>query len=129
MPAEELMKHWPAFCEQVTQDRPNLGSFLSLAELVSCSQSAVDLRFSSKGVFPYKEITKKSNRDEVTRRLHKFCGAEVELRITLEKKKPDEKGVENYIKPTGTKTNINEEIENEPIIQTLMDVFDGELLG
>ncbi|MFP4165134.1 MAG: hypothetical protein ACLFQB_13820 [Chitinispirillaceae bacterium] len=123
------MKYWPAFLEKVTRDRPNLGSFLSIAELVSCSSSVVDIRFPSNGGFPYKEITKKNNRDEITERLHKFCGAEVELRITLEKKKEDEKPVQNYIKPSATKTNINEEIENEPIIQTLMDVFDGELLG
>ncbi len=129
VPASELEKHWPAFVDAVSHDRPNLGAFLAFGQLVSCSESAVDIKFPANSAFPFMEVTKKGNRDEITRMLHRFCQASVELRITIEERASEERVDQNYIKQKSNATNINDEIEKEPIIQALMDIFDGEILG
>ncbi len=126
----DLDEHWPAFIEYLTHDRPNLGAFLSQASLLGVNDSAVDIQFGGESGFQYREVTRKQNRDTISDLLHKFVGTPVQLRITLGKR--PENPISTFQPEPAPKTKtttINEEIEKEPIIQTLLDIVDGQILS
>jgi hypothetical protein len=111
------------------KDHPNLGSFLSCASIGSVSPQFLELKFSTTYRFQYLEVTRKNNRSEITRLLTEFFGTAVELNIVIDTNASDT-GEENYIKQIGdVPTTINDQIEKEPIIQTILEIFDGEILN
>ena len=72
-------------------------------------------------------MLKKKNRDEIQAKLNEFGRAPVELHITLEQAgdPPQAKGPAVQVK---TPMSINNEINNEPIIKSVLDIFDGSVL-
>ena len=120
-------KRWGAFLETFMHDRPNMGAFLSLATVIGSTESSIDLSYGPHLKFQFGEISKKASRDEIGKMLNTFMGRTVTLGITLEAGKP-EKEVPNYISSVPHALAIESEIEHEPIIQAVLDIFDGEIL-
>ncbi|MBN1761435.1 MAG: DNA polymerase III subunit gamma/tau [Chitinispirillaceae bacterium] len=124
----DIQQLWPLFLETMLRDRPKLGSFLSLATVAGHSSRTIDLRFAQAFNFQFQEVNKKSNREEITNILHTLTGNSFEIRMTLETESTGEPQ-QNYFKPAGiVPVSINDEIEQEPIIQTVLDMFDGEVI-
>jgi DNA polymerase III subunit gamma/tau len=123
----DVKKQWPAFLELLLRDRPNLGTFLSCAAIVGSSESSIDLCYSSKLKFQFGEMTKKQNRDEVIRMLTLFMDRPIEVHITLAVEKADDRG-QNYIQCAPSVPLLDNEIEREPVIQSVLDIFDGEII-
>jgi DNA polymerase III subunit gamma/tau len=129
-PAEgdNIKSKWPAFIETIMRDRPNIGTFLSLATVAGSSESTIDLTYPHALKFQFGEMTKKPNRDEIVRLLKAFAGRQIEVRITLDAAGAENAG-QNYIKHQGfAAAPIESEIEREPIIQSVIELFDGEVL-
>lgn len=126
---ENLKNQWTDFLELLLKERPNLGSFLSLASIGSISADIVELKLSSDYRFQYMELTKKNNQSEIARLLAQFVGNPVELKITLDANAAKVEDT-NYIKQIGNIPNsIDDQIEKEPIIQAILEIFDGEILS
>ena len=126
--AADVKVQWPSFIESIMRDRPNIGTFLSLATVAASSDSSIDLTYSQGLKFQFGEMTKKNNRDEIVRTLNVFLGRPVDVRITLDAAKPGSEG-QNYINQTGfSPVAIDNDIEREPIIQSVLELFDGEML-
>jgi DNA polymerase-3 subunit gamma/tau len=126
--APDIQKLWPAFLEALLRDRPRLGSFLSLASVAGCTAHTIDVRFAPSFNFQFMEVNKKQHREEITEILRTLTGNSFEIRITLEMEESTEGVQQNYFKPAGMPVSINDEIEHEPIIQTVLDMFKGTLL-
>ena len=110
----------------IIKDRPHLGSFISIAHLSGCTENSVELKFANSQRFQYNEVTKKQNLDEIQRLFREFAGFPVELKFSLDMKA--EEVEQNYINQNPKRSTINDEIENEPIIQSIIEIFDGEVL-
>jgi DNA polymerase-3 subunit gamma/tau len=124
----DIQNVWHLFVETMLRDRPKLGSFLSLASVASCSSHAIDLRFAPTFNFQFQELNRKHNREEITKILQAVAGRKFELRMTLEAENSPQ-DTRNYITQTGTVLlTINDEIEHEPIIRTVLEMFDGEVV-
>lgn len=121
---------WPSFLESLMDERPNLATFLSVAYVASVTDNSVDIRFSGRYGFQFAEITRKSNRDIIEKMLATFTGKKMDLHITREREKKEE--TEQAESPTPQKSSytpsLRDDMENEPIIKTVIDVFDGEIL-
>lgn len=127
-PPPDIQTVWHSFVETLLRDRPKLGSFLSLASVASCSSHTIDLRFAPTLSFQFQELNRKHNRDEITRILQSVTGRKFELRMTLESEHA-RKDDPNYITQTeAVPLTINDEIEHEPIIRTVLEMFDGEVV-
>ncbi len=125
----DIKTFWPAFLDHLIHERPNMGSFLALACAFPAGEDAIDLKFSSAYRFQYLEVVKKQNKDEIEQHLKNFAGRELLLNITIENK-PIEKHEQNFIKAIGNVTlTIDDEIEREPVIKAILDIFDGEVLN
>jgi DNA polymerase III subunit gamma/tau len=119
---------WPSFIESIMRDRPNIGTFLSLAAIAGSSDSSIDLTYQQSLKFQFGEMTKKINRDEISRLLKLFIGRPIDVHITLDTAKTEGEA-RNYINHTGpAPLVIDNEIEREPIIQSVLELFDGEIL-
>jgi DNA polymerase-3 subunit gamma/tau len=119
---------WPSFIAHLVEMRPNLGSFLSLAYIESTTAHSIDLRFPQEFRFQFNEIIKRQNRNEILRIFKEFTGTSADVHITIETKKNSAKNA-NYVHVVGdVPRSIEDEIEAEPVIKTLLEAFDGEIL-
>ena len=123
----DVKKQWSAFLELLMRDRPTIGTFLSLATIVGSSESSIDLSYPPKLKFQFGEMTKKQNRDEIIKMLTAFMNRPIEVHITLSAEKAEELG-QNHVHPSPLAPNLDNEIEREPIIKAVLDLFDGEII-
>ncbi|MBD3319947.1 MAG: DNA polymerase III subunit gamma/tau [Chitinivibrionales bacterium] len=123
-----LKELWPKFLDSLMQDRPNLCSFLSFATIVSATGSSLDLRFPYENQFQFNDVIRKERREEIEKKLENFAGAHIDLHITLEPENPSQKPGNFHHAFTAASPSLDDEIEREPIIKTVMELFDGELL-
>jgi DNA polymerase-3 subunit gamma/tau len=123
----DIKKQWPAFLELLMRDWPNLGTFLSLATIVGSSESSIDLSYSPKLKFQFGEMTKKQNREEIIRMLAVFMNRPIEVHIALSAEKAEEHG-QNAVQPAPLAPVLDNEIEREPVIQAVLELFDGEII-
>lgn len=126
---KSIEKLWPELMDLLSKERPSLSAFLSQAKVLSGSSSSVDLKFPSGCGFPYREVTKRQNHEDIKRLLSQFVGIAVEINITLDTS-VQENGEQNYFNnQPGAPSNINDEIEREPIIKSILEIFDGEIVS
>lgn len=128
--SKDLNSLWSSFIEKLTEDRPVLGSFISMANLAEVTENSVDVRFKNSFTFQYAQITKVSNREVINKKLSAFAGRNIELHITIEKKKVEEKRekVESVSQPRVQHLSFEDDMENEPILKNIIKIFDGEVL-
>jgi DNA polymerase-3 subunit gamma/tau len=126
----DFLKKWPEFLEILLEDMPTIGSFLSMAHIAATTEDSIDLRFKKEFGFQFSEVTKKNNRVSIDKKLSSFIGRPVTLHITIEKK--SSKTRDNTKKVTNDKTHyqpsLEDDMENEPIIKTVIDIFNGDVL-
>lgn len=110
------------------KEHPKLGSFLSLASIGSVSSDVIELKFCANYRFQYMEVSKRQNRNEILRLLQQFTGNQLDLQITLDVNAAKQENT-NYIKQIANiPPSIDDQIEKEPIIKTILEIFDGEIL-
>lgn len=126
----DLAAKWPEFIESLIDERPNIGTFLSLAHIVESTEDSIDLRFGNQFQFQFSEVTKKNNRDIIQKKLDNYTGRHIDLHIVIEKKGKEKK--EEKKQPVKAKSHIHpsleEDMANEPIIQEVINIFDGQVL-
>ncbi len=128
VPVEEIRDRWTEFLELFLKVHPNLASFLSMASIGSISSDIIELNFCADYRFQYMEVSKRQNRNEIIRLLQQFTGHKMDLEITFDVNAAKQENT-NYIKQIANiPSTIDDQIENEPIIKTILEIFDGEIL-
>ncbi|MBD3318040.1 MAG: DNA polymerase III subunit gamma/tau [Chitinivibrionales bacterium] len=122
---------WPKFIETLMNDRPNLGTFLSMGYVASTTEESIDLRFGTNLKFQFSEVTRKQNRDTIEKRLNTFAGRPLELHISLARE--DQKTPVKTVNPDEMKArrmspSLVDDMAGEPIIENVMKVFNGEVI-
>ena len=123
-------KQWTEFLDVLMRDRPNLGTSLSLGRVASTTADSVDLRFGNECKFQFSEVTRKGNREVIAEKLSSFAGRHIDLHITMEqparqKQQPADPGSETT---AARHPSLQDDLGNEPIIQSVIDMFDAEVL-
>ena len=121
-PKRGALERWPLFLETLQRERPMLGHYLRVAQVASLSESAIDVRFPRACNAQYAELIKNKNREEINRIMKDVMGASVDLHITIEAGSPAVGKAEN------NSLSINDEMEHEPVIKSVLDIFDGEII-
>ncbi len=128
-PARDLRAEWKTFLEEFHAERPSLSAFLAHAQIAAYTGSSLDLRFAPGFRFPFDELVRPANRALIEKRMAQFAGAPVQLHLTLEAS-PDseaESHLEGHVHGPAS-ASLEDDIRAEPIIQTVLDVFDGEVI-
>jgi DNA polymerase III subunit gamma/tau len=119
---------WREFLDKIMQDRPHIGTFLALATVAGHTDSSIDLVFEHNFAFQFSEVNKKQHREEITKMFHDFVGKPFKVLISLEAKPPQ--GPEpKHNKFEAHTAAIESEIAREPVIQSVLEIFDGEVLN
>jgi DNA polymerase-3 subunit gamma/tau len=119
---------WKAFLDLLMTERPNIGMFLSLATVASSAIDALDLVFGPELSYQFNEITQRATRLEIETLLERFMGRPITLHLTLESPAPGETPDVAALARKADSFSIDHEISREPIIQTVIDLFDAEIL-
>ncbi|MDG5813999.1 DNA polymerase III subunit gamma/tau [Chitinispirillales bacterium ANBcel5] len=127
----DLNQNWPLFLDTFMNERPELGAHLSHGQLVSVKEEVVELEFGYNYRFQYQKLTQKNNKEEISKYIKTFTGQPLEVRITLDTSKKDTQVDKPPMQftPSRPVVSIDDDIEKEPIIQTLIDMLDGEVLS
>jgi DNA polymerase-3 subunit gamma/tau len=123
--AAELIAQWPLILEAVQKERPMLGHYLRVAKASAHSNGALDVRFPQACNAQYAEASKSKNREDLNRIMLSRFGALVDVHITIEP--PGPSPVEGAKVETAS-VSINDEIAHEPIIKSVLDIFNGEVI-
>jgi hypothetical protein len=124
----DVLAQWPAFLQQLLDERPHLGSFLSHGYVAAFHDTTLDVRFSPVHKFHFGEVTRKQNRDIIQAKLNQFAGCPIELHMTMDSTEGQGEN-KNYLDEIGgNEPCIEDDIKNEPIINTVLKLFDGEIL-
>lgn len=126
----DIQSQWPSFLEVVRKERPNLGSFLEMAQIAAIHEDSIDLRFPKHFKFQFSEVIKKNNRNLILEKLASFFSKSLDLHITLEKYSPLEKKLteKKTIKNGHLYPSLADDMVNEPILKNIIEVFDGEMI-
>jgi DNA polymerase-3 subunit gamma/tau len=127
---KNLHTDWTQFIDHLQKKHPPLGYYLSVAYIGSVSDSSIDLRFPAAFVFQHAEVMKKKNRDDIQHLLNEFFNVSIEMHITMETK--NETTAAHSKSPLMQQAqgfaSIDDEIAKEPIIKTVLEIFDGTVL-
>jgi DNA polymerase-3 subunit gamma/tau len=129
-PQVDIVGQWRQFIELLAQERPNLGTFLSMATIISSSADTIDLRFGAIYQFQFGEITRKGNREIITQILSRFAGRPIDLHVTLEKKATGavESPLAQPARSSRITPSLEDDIANEPIIKNILEIFNGDIV-
>jgi DNA polymerase-3 subunit gamma/tau len=126
--AGDPLSQWPEFLELLQRERPMLGYYLRVAYATAHSANSVDVRFPHSCHVQYSEVMKKKNREEINRVMKEFTGALEDLHITIEADPNPAGSAANQAKAAAIPLSINDEIKREPVIQNILDIFNGDIL-
>jgi DNA polymerase-3 subunit gamma/tau len=127
-PRKSVITDWPHFIEHIQNNRPPLGYHLSVAYVISMAGKSIDLRFPKAFHFQFSEVTKKKNRDEIQKELNGFFKEEIDLHITLEAAEETPSAKAPLAEEQKPLLSLDDEIAHEPIIRSVLDIFDGTLI-
>jgi DNA polymerase III subunit gamma/tau len=122
-----ISDRWHEFIEKIMHDRPHIGTFLALATVAGHTDSSIDLVFEQNFAFQFGEVNKKQHREEIAKMMHSFIGRTIEVNMTLDAKRKEKPEIK-HDKPEAHAMAIESEIAREPVIGTVLDIFDGEVL-
>lgn len=128
-PTRNLLEDWPEFLTALKEDRPNLALFLSHGHIASFAGHTLDLRFAPSFKFQFAQVTSSQNRAIVEKKLASFAGVPIDLHMTLESEdaNPDAKNFVEHMGGAPTRS-IEDDMRSEPIIKTVLEAFDGEVI-
>ncbi len=127
---DDVATKWSQFIEDLMEDRPNLGTFLSMAHILESTENSIDIRFQKEFGFQFAEVTKTNNRNIIQKKLSSFAGKPVDLHITIEKEKSGKKKERPRLSERKKEIHpsLKDDIKNEPIIKNVIEVFNTEIL-
>jgi DNA polymerase-3 subunit gamma/tau len=117
---------WNNFIKSLMSDRPNLGAFLSMGHVAKAKENSIDLRFAPELSFQFAEVTRKAHRDIIQSKLTEFAGRAVDLHMSIETHKPKDTGAEAAPGAADVSPSLEDDMEQEPIIRNVIEIFDGE---
>ncbi len=106
-----------------------------MGKLINVTDTVVDIRFAPIYSFQKMELSRAENREVIEKEMALFSGSKRTLHLTEggedPKKRelnPSNQVVKKVAPPRIERVALQDEIEKEPIIQKIIDIFNGEVL-
>jgi len=116
---ENLQQHWPQIVEAVKQKKRSLGALLSHAVPAELSEGILQLSFRKEGNFSARKVEKESTLVEQT--IGEMFSAPLKIKCMV---------VDSAEKKTSTpKAPLEQLYQREPLLRSVVEIFDGELVG
>ncbi|MGM0443778.1 MAG: DNA polymerase III subunit gamma/tau [Fibrobacterota bacterium] len=126
---------WYAFLAYFSHRKPLWGAWLEAGRPVEFDRDSVDLRFSPIHSFQQQELAAPETKKQVEALLRDFCGTPLTLHLTVaagdgyvQEAPENAPGTEEPKTPGPHAASLHDEAVREPIIDTVLDIFNGELI-
>ncbi len=127
--ARDVQAEWREVLPELGGERPNSGGFLAHGRGAPFGRPTLDVRFAPVFRFHFDELSKQHNRALIERKLADFAGVKIDLHMTLEPQTHDPEVVDFVSHMgAGAGSSIEDDLQNEPIIKTVLEAFDGEII-
>ena len=126
-----MKNKWLLFLKSFSKEKPVLSSLLQLGEVIEVDDDSIDIRFEKNYAFQYNEIKNHDNRVLIEKSIEKFYGKKFQLHLTLSERKKEivvDKKIENSDIKGHHISAIQDEIEQEPIVKKVLEIFNAEIL-
>lgn len=122
---------WPEILDTIMAEKAFLGTFLSQARMDYNGDSRVTVRFPAALSFQLEQVRKKENKDFIQGVIQKKIGKPVQLNLEIEAStsvKEEKKPIPVKKESGANKMTFNQAAEKEPVLNTILEVFDGEII-
>ncbi len=115
---ENIQQHWPQIVEAVKQKKRSLGALLSHAVPAELSGDILQLSFKKEGNFSARKVEK--NAPLVEKIIGEMFGTPLKIKCIVVDSSEE--------KPSSLKAPLEELYQREPLLRSVVDIFDGELI-
>ncbi len=115
---ENIRDRWPQIVETVKQKKMSLGSLLSHAVPAELSGNILQLSFKKEENFSAKKVEKNAN--IVEKAVEEMFTTPLKIKCAI---------VNSEEKAGSAKTPLEELYQKEPLLRSVVEIFDGELIG
>ncbi len=115
---ENVRQHWPQIVDAVKREKMSLGALLSHAVPAELSGNILQLSFKKEENFSAKKVEK--NAHIVEKAAEEMFTTPLKIRCVI---------VNSEEKPVSTKAPLEELYQKEPLLRSVVEIFDGEIIG
>jgi DNA polymerase-3 subunit gamma/tau len=115
---ENIRQHWPQIVDAVKRKKMSLGSLLSHAVPAELSGNILQLSFKKEENFSAKKVEK--NAPVVEKAVEEMFTTPLKIKCVI---------ANSEEKPGSAKTPLEELYQKEPLLRSVVEIFDGELIG
>jgi hypothetical protein len=123
---------WKTILDEIMKDKPILGTFLAHSSLSSGAGGSLEIKFPASSLFQLEQVKKKENKDFITAKISQLLGRTTTVDFLIDKNKPAAQSREapKFAPPAASKKKetFDEIAEKEPILNKILEVFDGEII-
>jgi DNA polymerase-3 subunit gamma/tau len=123
-----LKDRWNEILEKIKKTKLSLWSLIKDGEVVSWEDDVITIEFRNGGAFHKKQAERKENLSLIQKATEEVYGHSFRLKFELNPKKTsslDGQSNSTYYKD---QFNLNEAAKKDPLIKTIMDTFEGEII-
>lgn len=127
IPLQNLKERWNEVLEKIKKTKLSLWSLIKDGEIVSVEDDTITIKFLNGGSFHKKQAEKKENLSLIQKALGEIYGQSFQLKFELNPQKIVPSGGQNN-STFKDSLNLDEVTKKDPLIKTIMDTFEGEII-
>ncbi|MFQ6032858.1 MAG: DNA polymerase III subunit gamma/tau [Candidatus Zixiibacteriota bacterium] len=122
-----LKGRWKEVLEKIKKTKLSLWSLMREGELMSLEDDTITIQFQNGRNFHKKQAEKEENSSFIQKALEEIYGQSFQLRFELNPEKMTPSGGQDN-SASKDQLDLSEAAKNDPLIKTIMDTFDGEII-
>lgn len=127
---QNLKDRWNEVLEKIKKAKLSLWSLMKDGEIISFEDDSITMEFQNGRSFHKKQAEKKENLTLLQKALEEVYGQSFQFKFELNQEKMVSSGGQNNSTYSGRKDqlNLSQAAQKDPLIKTIMDTFEGELI-
>jgi DNA polymerase-3 subunit gamma/tau len=123
-----LKDRWNEILGKIKKTKLSLWSLVKDGEIVSWEDDVITIEFHNGGTFHKKQAERKENLSLIQKALEEIYSQSFKLKFELNPEKRISSGGQNNLTHYKDQLNLNEAAKKDPLIKTIMDTFEGEII-
>jgi len=125
---QSLKDRWNEILGNIKKTKLSLWSLIKDGEVVSLEDDVITIEFRNGGTFHKKQAERKENSSLIQKATEEIYGHSFKLKFELNPEKTTSSGGQNNSTYYKDQLNLSEAAKKDPLIKTIMDTFEGELI-
>jgi hypothetical protein len=123
-----LKDRWNEVLGKIKKTKLSLWSLIKDGEVISFEDDVITIEFHNGGAFHKKQAERKENLSLIQKALEEIYSQSFKLKFELNPEKTTSLGGQNNSTYHKDQLNLSEAAKKDPLIKTIMDTFEGEII-